>query len=489
MTGTRVVSEPADLDGDAIRAVAAGATPVLAPDLLDRVDSRRREMLAALEGAGPVYGVTTGMGAQGGVLLDEDARAEQSHRLLVGRAVGGAPWLSRSETRAVLGVRLRDFLTGDAGVSADLCRWLVTLLERDVLPAIPRDATASAGEIVPLAHAFAHVAGAGQVLDASGTAVDAAPVVAPLEPPVLGAKEGVALLQGRPVATALALLRVAEARTLSRQWAVAVAAELDLVRAAPGPYLPEVARGDDLLAGVLDRVRGRRDPRDLRETQVPVSFRVVGPVLAAVERAADGVEAAADRSLSALTDSPAYLPGRGFASTPGFHAVDLALALDGLRTALVHAAQNGVARLHRLLDPRLTGLPAQLAASPGEAGMVVVHKQVAGEVAAVAGEKPAVLRVADTALGQEDVQSSAPAAAEQVRRALNVARRVLAAELLALHQARLVGWAGRSLDLDAAGLPDTPADQPRGDQLAGLAALLRAGWPDPSYPSAPVSEG
>lgn len=308
-------------------------------------------------------------------------------------------------------------------------------------------------------------------------------------PPVLGVKEGVALLQGRPVATALALLRVAEARTLARQWAVAVAAELDLVRAAPGTYLPEVARGDDLLAGVLDRVRERRDPRDLRETQVPVSFRVVGPVLAAVERAADGVEEAADRSLPALTDSPAYLPGRGFASTPGFHAVDLALALDGLRTALVHAAQNGVARLHRLLDPRLTGLPAQLAASPGEAGMVVVHKQVAGEVAAVAGEQPAVLRVADTALGQEDVQSSAPAAAEQVTRAVGVARRVLAAELLALHQARLVGWAGCSLDLDAAGLPDTPADQPRGDQLAALAALLRAGWPDPSYPSAPVSEG
>ena len=80
------------------------------------------------------------------------------------------------------------------------------------------------------------------------------------------------------------------------------------------------------------------------------------------------------------------------------------------------------------------------------------------------------------------------AAAEQVRRALAAARRVLAAELLALHQARLLGAPGLP-ELDAGNLPETAADQPRGEQLAALEGLLRAGWPDPSYPSAPASGG
>lgn len=507
MTATVTVTTPGDLDVAAVRAVAGGASVRLDPTLLATIQERRTDVLAALPSAGLVYGVSTGMGAQGGIALDDEAKVAFSERLMLGRAVGGPPWLDRTEVRALLAVRLRSFLAGDAGVSADLCRWLVTLLEHDVLPAVPRDASASAGEIVPLAHAFGHLARVGLLLpadgDDEGTTVDAGPVLEPLSPPRLGVKEGVALLQGRPIATALAVLRADEAARWVRQSTVLAAAELALVRAAPGPYLPEVAHGDRHLAQVLDRLRDLRGPVGaVRSTQVPVSFRVVGPVLAAVARCSEVVQEAATRSVNLVTDSPAYLPGHdpAFASTAGFHAIDLSLSLDALRVAVLHSAQNGVARLHRLLDPRVTGLSAQLGAEPGCAGLVAVHKQVAGEVLAVVGEAPAVLRTAETALGQEDVQSSATAAAEQVRRALGVAQRVAAAELLAVHQARLL-WGATSDPVSAGGLglvelldavcselPRTVHDRPWGRDLAALADGLSVGGLDPSSRAAPGAE-
>src|SRR5216684_1706471 len=87
----------------------------------------------------------------------------------------------------------------------------------------------------------------------------------------------------------------------------------------------------------------------------------------------EGGRRAAGRALDGVTDSPAFLDGR-FTGTAGFHGIDLAAHCDQLTAALAHAAEVSAARCHRLLDPRVTGLPAQLAARPGpETGLVTVH--------------------------------------------------------------------------------------------------------------------
>ena len=116
------LTDPAGLDARAVLAVARGELVLeLGDDLIGWLDGRRAQMLAALDVGGPVYGVTTGMGAMSEVGLDHAARARQSETLLTARAAGGPPWLSPAETRAVLAVRLRTFLNGDAAVSAALC--------------------------------------------------------------------------------------------------------------------------------------------------------------------------------------------------------------------------------------------------------------------------------------------------------------------------------------------------------------------------------
>ena len=99
---------------------------VLDKPLVAALRRRRKEVLTALaERDEPVYGVTTGMGRLAGVALDADQQAEHQRNLLIGRAVGGPPWLPPEDVRALLVVRLRDFLRPWSGVSAELVQYLV----------------------------------------------------------------------------------------------------------------------------------------------------------------------------------------------------------------------------------------------------------------------------------------------------------------------------------------------------------------------------
>lgn len=446
-----VIGRPEDLDRVAIAAIARGRTVVLADDLLAAVARDRTRALAVLAGGEPVYGVNTGMGAQSSVRLSEPELAGHQRNLLLARAVGGPPWLRRDQARALLAVRLRGFLDGAAGVSAELAAGLVELLNADVVPAVPRSGYGSAGEIIPLAHAFGPLTGIGSVLGGNGTdgsedggevggEVDAAAALAGsgLAPYALGVKEGIALLQGVPGTTAQAILLLDEVRILLRQSVTVAALGIAAARAPLDPYRVELARGDAELAGMdralLARLAGT--PHEARALQAPVSFRVAGVVLAHLARCAAAAGAAVERSLSGIGDSPAFVDGR-FLGTAGFHGLDLAACLDSVSVALVHAAEVSAARTHRLLDATVTGLPAQLAARPGpETGLIAVHKRSAGIVHQLRRTAvSSVVGAVETSFGQEDVQSFSWEAAQNAATALAGAREVLAAELLVAAQA------------------------------------------------------
>jgi histidine ammonia-lyase len=190
-----------------------------------------------------------------------------------------------------------------------------------------------------------------------------------------------------------------------------------------------------------------------------VSFRVAGPALAQVTRAARGLDEAVARALGGVTDSPAFLDGR-FVGTAGFHGIDLAAHCDQLTASIAHAAEVSATRTHRLLDPRVTGLAAQLAPRPGpDAGLVAVHKRAAGEVHALRRlTVPAAIGTIETSTGQEDVQSFAWAAATGLGAALRHARAVAGCELLTAFQ--------------AATLAGGPWQGPCGDLLAAVAGLV-----------------
>lgn len=178
MPGTRMLTTAADLDPALIRQVAAGQPVAIAPGLLREVESRCAAARRVLGDGRPVYGVNTGMGALSGILLTEAEQLAHQRNLLLARATGGPPWLPPGEVRALFAVRLRTFLSGDAGVSAQLCQRLADFLAAGIAPAVPALGAGSAGEIVQLAHAFGPLAGLGRVLAPGGTTRPGAAVLA-----------------------------------------------------------------------------------------------------------------------------------------------------------------------------------------------------------------------------------------------------------------------------------------------------------------------
>ena len=181
-------------------------------------------------------------------------------------------------------------------------------------------------------------------------------------------------------------------------------------------------------------------------------------MLTQVHRAATLLEGAVRRALTGVTDSPAYLEGR-FTSTAGFHGIDLAAHCDHLTAAFCHAAEVAAARLHRLMNPAVTGLPAQLARDPGpQARLTPVHKRAAGEVHAMRRLAAATpVGLIETSGGQEDVQSFAwEAAGKLAPRCVTPARSPRASCWPATRRRR---WPGRQ--------------RPPGPGPAGLAGRAR----------------
>ncbi|GAB3706598.1 aromatic amino acid lyase [Amycolatopsis oliviviridis] len=446
------------------------------PALLARLGENRARVLDALTDR-PVYGVNTGMGRLAGVAVD--ATAAHQRNLLVGRAVGGPPWLSPGEVRWLLLVRLRDLLAPEAGASPELVTFLVDRLNEGFTPAVPRTGLGSAGEIIPLAHAFQTFLGVGTVL-VDGVETPASEVLAkPYEP---GLKEGAILIQGSPLAETLAAFALAEVRRLVALQTLAAAIAVDVLGAPRAIYRPVMAGDDRVLRAVLvelgELIDGSAERRDV--VQAPVSVRVAPRAIAHLTRVADDLDAVLRRSMP--TDSPAFLDGE-FVSTTGFHAVELGLRMDAVSAALAHLGEVSVQRAHRLLDKRFSGLPAQLTPAPGPyAGLVPLHKRAVGELHALRRlTTPATLGSLDTSAGQEDVQAFAWAAGNQLRDACARMFAITACDLITGSQARWLASGQGAPGLRAAYerlrelVPPVAEDRSLGPEVTALVAAFSAG--------------
>ncbi|MBN9745591.1 histidine ammonia-lyase [Amycolatopsis sp. A1MSW2902] len=399
----------------------------ISPAALQKLKQQREAMLAALGQDSLVYGVNTGMGRLAGTRLTAAQQADHQRNLLVGRAVGGKPWLSLELTRALLCMRLRGFLRGDAAVSPELVSFLADRINDGFLPAVPRDSLGSAGEIIPLAHAFQTFVGLGTVIE-DGAEVPAAEALSRrgVRPFVLGPKEGASLIQGSPLAEAYAWVCGKRMRRLI-DWQTACAAiTVDVLGAPQAIY--RGTRIEELIEGAAT---------NKSVVQAPISVRVGPKVLEYVSRTVEELRETLQESWETPADSPGFVNGE-FVPTTGYHAAALGLRMDAVKAALVHAAEVSVQRLHRLLDPQFSGLPPQLAVDPGpQAGLTPLHKRAAGELHAMRRlAAPATLGSLDTSAGQEDVQAFASKAGTELETVIERFFAITACELIAGRQAR-----------------------------------------------------
>jgi histidine ammonia-lyase len=432
-------------------AVARGAASVgLGSEVAGRLE-QGRATLERLDQAGePVYGVTTGVGKLKDTTIPPEARRALQRNMVLSHAAGVGEPLGPAETRAVLLLLAASLARGHSGVRPVVVERLVGCLEHGILPVLPcRGSVGASGDLAPLAHVAACLIGEGDVV-VGGLRRPAreAFAAARLPPLVLEMKEGLALLNGTHVMTALAALMVHDATALVRLADVSGAMSLE---ALMGTHVAFDARIHALRPhpGQLDsaaNLRGLTEDsgiiashRDCNRVQDAYSLRCMPQVHGAAREALRLAREIVERELSSVTDNPLVFPDDDAVLSGGnFHGQPLALALDVLAIGLTQLAGISERRIDRLVNPLTNeGLPPFLAAAGGlHSGYMIAQYTAAALVAECrAMAHPASVDSIPTSGLQEDWNSMGATAALKSRHILGLAEQVLGIELVLSAQA------------------------------------------------------
>jgi histidine ammonia-lyase len=459
-----VVLTGADLTIADVEAVARhGARAALDTHARDRMQEARDVIESLVARGEVVYGVTTGFGDLATSFIPPGDEAGLQANLIASHAAGVGEPFPREVVRAMLLLRANTLALGHSGCRPLLVDRICELLERGIHPVVPAQGSVGAsGDLAPLAHLALPLIGRGEV-EVDGRRLPARDALrdAGLEPLVLQPKEGLALLNGTQLMSALAALVAADADRLVRTASVAAAMSVEALLgtevAFAAPY--QLARphpGQVQVAAELRHLlRGsglqRAHHDSPHKVQDPYSLRCVPQVHGAVRDALDHLRRVLDIELNSATDNPLVFPqggsvpadalatGGGLVISGGnFHGEPIALALDFAKLALAELGSISERRTALLLDSRLNGgLPAFLSPDPGRnSGLMLVQYTAA----ALASENkvlahPSSADSIPTSANQEDHVSMGAAAARHARTVLGHVEQILAIELLCAAQA------------------------------------------------------
>ncbi len=436
------------LDGF-IAVVRDGAQAVLGKNALHRVERSRAyvERLVAEDEA--VYGVNTGFGKFQNVRISRDQLQELQRNLILSHAIGvGAPF-DTEVVRGMLLLRAASLAQGHSGVRPAVIELLLEFLRQGVHPVVPSQGSVGAsGDLAPLAHLALALIGEGEC-EYGGEVRDSAGVLTELglEPLVLQAKEGLALINGTQAMGSQLALLVADAQTLMQTVDVSAAMSVEALKASHRPFDELVTRvrphsGAALVSGNL-RALLQDSPlneshADCDRVQDAYSLRTVPQVHGAVRDAMAHVRSVLEVELNSVTDNPLVFADEGEVISAGnFHGEPLALAADYAGIALAELASISERRIEQMLNPSLSGLPAFLASQGGLNSGLMISQYTA---AALVSENkvlahPASVDSIPTSANQEDHVSMGTHACRKARQILDNVLWVVAIELASAAQA------------------------------------------------------
>ncbi|SRR5581483_1088189 len=451
------------------------------------VQSAMREIEeAASEGreATAYYGINTGFGDNAGrAAFKHVSEAEWlSRKVLISHTVGVGPHLPEDVVRAALLIRIISLARGYSGVRAEVLNALIAMLNKRVFPAVPSQGSlGSSGDLAPLAHLVIPVSALLPGEDPSqpgvtgycywnGELVSGAEAMeaAGITPVRLGAKEGVALINGTAFSTAIGVLALHDAQQLVAAAQIAVAMTVEAMRGFRDAFLPYINRLRNeaqakVAAAILDHLEGSTLVRGAANVdlpgsdgppQDPYSIRCVPAVLGAVANTLAHVEATLNAELQAVTDNPLvfasddprdpdYLPRQTKVISGGnFHGEPVGFVMDFLSIAVAELANIAERRVFLLLDPKLNrGLPPFLMDEPPEqtglnSGLMIAQYTAASLVSEnKALAHPASVDSIPSSANREDHNAMSTIAARKAAQIVANAQQVVAIELLCAAQA------------------------------------------------------
>jgi histidine ammonia-lyase len=424
------------------------AAIALDPSILPVIQASATTVADVLASGDTVYGINTGFGALAQTHIAPDQLTELQRRLVLSHAVGVGPLLPDEIVRLILALKVIGLSCGYSGVRPVVIERLVDFLEHGLLPCIPaKGSVGASGDLAPLAHLSMPLIGEGEVrlggeIMPAGVGLQRVG----LTPLTLAPKEGLALLNGTQVSTALALAALFRIESIFAAAIVAGAMSVDAAKGTDAPFDPRIhaARGQPgqiATAAIYRRLMEgsaiRHSHIDCDRVQDPYSLRCQPQVMGACLDTMRHVAAILEIEANAASDNPLVFADTGEILSGGnFHAEPVALAADMLALAIAEIGALSERRTALLIDAHMSRLPAFLVRNPGiNSGFMIAQVTAA----ALASENkslahPASVDSLPTSANQEDHVSMAAFAARRLHDMADNSAGIVAIELLAAAQ-------------------------------------------------------
>jgi histidine ammonia-lyase len=482
-----------DIEAIADRHAAVGLDPRAA----SAVDAARAVVDAHASRDGAVYGINTGFGSLAEVKIPKEALGALQRNLLRSHAAGVGEPLPVRAVRAMMALRANVLAKGYSGIRRATLERLIAALNAQVHPVVPsRGSVGASGDLAPLAHLSLVLIGEGQATvghDPSVLDGRAALARAGLEPLDLGAKEGLALINGTQASAAVGALALLGAERLARATDIAAALAIDGLR---GSFHPFEARLHDprphpgqrtSAANLLRLLQGsaiNHSHENCGRVQDAYSMRCAPQVHGAARDALAHARAAFAIEANAATDNPmVFSDAQEIVSGGNFHGAPIAVAADVLVLGLLQLATISERRSDRLVNPALSGLEPFLTRDSGlHSGYMMAQVTAAALVSELKTlAHPSSVDTIPTSANREDHVSMSMAAALKAQRALELATRVVAIEILLACQAiDLLAPLATSAALAPvharvrADVPTLAGDRPPSPDIEAIARLIAA---------------
>ncbi|WP_312347546.1 histidine ammonia-lyase [Stenotrophomonas acidaminiphila] len=397
----------------------------------------------------PVYGINTGFGKLASVRIERDDLEILQRNIVLSHAAGVGEPMPADVVRLMMALKLTSLAQGASGIRPQTLALLEALLQHDFVPVVPcQGSVGASGDLAPLSHLAAVMIGVGEAF-VDGVRMPAVDALARIgqAPLALGAKEGLALLNGTQYSTAYALAGLFEIETVFQAALVTGALSVEAAKGSDTPFDPRIhqirgQRGQIATAAALralmagSAIRESHRDNDVR-VQDPYCLRcqpqVMGAALDVMRQAATTLEIEAN----GVSDNPLVFTDTGEALSGGnFHAEPVAFAADMLAMAVCEIGSISERRTAMLVDPALSGLPAFLTPKPGLNSGFMIPQVTAAALVSENKQRayPASVDSIPTSANQEDHVSMAAHGARRLLAMAENAANVVGIELLAAAQ-------------------------------------------------------
>ncbi|MEE9294795.1 MAG: histidine ammonia-lyase [Phycisphaerae bacterium] len=419
----------------------------IADNVWQRIDASRQVVERIAAGDQAVYGVNTGFGHLCGKRINANDLDKLQHNVVRSHAVGVGPSAPDAVVRLMLLFKIHGLALGYSGIRRDTVCCLQAMLNHDVLPVVPdKGSLGASGDLAPLAHLVIPLIGEGDVRQ-NGEERPAAQAFAEagIETVRLGAKEGLALINGTQFMSAYAAAILVRARRVARQADVIASMSLEALRGSLKPFDARLhqLRPHPGAIDVADNFRTLMADSEILASHIdcdrvqdPYSLRCIPQVHGASRDVISHTSGIVECEINSVTDNPLIFDDGTAISGGNFHGQPLALALDYLAIGLSELGSISERRIYLLLNGH-DELPALLMRDTGLNSGFMLPQYTA---AALVSENkllasPASVDSIPTSLGQEDHVSMGAIAATKCWQVMNNLETVLAIEQMCAAQA------------------------------------------------------